>query len=206
MDLVVSFNSYPFFILINRLMNIPCGLELLILGKTLANPLTYLLNKSSRLVKKSDLVLLDYCYYCHDYISSCCSAHYYYYLLLLSLLLLGTTITIIIMIILHYFILFHYYYWYYYVDHLYHHYHRHCFHYHCHHHSHCPHPRLSITLLLSSIYWHVAVDWERSSAVTAVLTFQYRETNRITSTLHRSKKELTYRCWENLFVPTTLFL
>lgn len=68
-------------------MNIPCGLELLIEVKTLANPLTYLLNKSSRLAKKSDLVLLDYCYYCHDYISSCCSAHY-------PLLLLFTTATI----------------------------------------------------------------------------------------------------------------
>jgi len=72
----------------NGLMNIPCVLELLIEIKTLANPLTYLLNKSSRLAKKSDLMLLDYCYYCHDYISSCCCPlstitiyycyHYYY--------------------------------------------------------------------------------------------------------------------------------
>jgi len=36
--------------------------------------------------------------------------------------------------------------------------------------------------------------------------FSIGETNRITSALNRSKKELTYRCWENLFVPTTLFL
>lgn len=205
----------PSLILINRLMNIPCGLELLIEVKTLANPLTYLLNKSSRLAKKSDLVLLDYCYYCHDYISSCCSAHY-------PLLLLFTTATITTT---------RYYDYYYYNDYsslfyfislllllillcwsslsslspsLVH--DRHCFHYHSHHHSHCPYPRLSITLLSSSIYWHVAVDWERSPAVTAVLTFQYRKINRITSALHRSKKELTYRCWENLFVPTTLFL
>lgn len=89
MHLAVSLNSYPSLILINRLMNIPCGLELLIEIKTLANPLTYLLNKSSRLAKKSDLMLLDYCYYCHDYISSCCSAHY-------PLLLLFTTATITI--------------------------------------------------------------------------------------------------------------
>jgi len=67
------------------------------------------------------------------------------------------------------------------------------------------HPRISITLLsISSIHWHIAVDWERSSAVTAAMTFQYRKINRITSALHRSKKELMYRCWENLFVPMTL--
>lgn len=86
--LIVSFNSHPSLVLTNGLMNILCGLELLIEVKTLANPLTYLLNKSSRLAKKSDLVLLDYCYYCHDYISSCCPLfttitiyycyHYYY--------------------------------------------------------------------------------------------------------------------------------
>lgn len=122
----------------------------------------------------------------------------YYYYLLLPLLLLDATITIIIMIILHYFILFHYYYWYYYyVDHLYryHHYHR----------------RWSMIVIIFIviiiipivhtrrfnyvidviIYWHVAVDWERSSAVTAAMTFQYRETDRITSVLHRNKKELT---------------
>ena len=129
-------------------------------------------------------------------------------LLLLPLLLLGTTITIIIMIILHYFILFHYYYWYYYyVDHLYHHYH--------HRWSWSPFP-LSLSPLssISAFINYVVIDvinilirrWKRLSAVTATMTFQYRETNWITFALHRSKKEMTYQCWENLFVPTTLFL
>lgn len=81
--------TYLFLIFTKGLINIPCDLELLIKVKTLANPVTYLLNKSSRLAKKSDLVLLDYCYYRHDYISSCCCPlptttiiyycyHYYY--------------------------------------------------------------------------------------------------------------------------------
>lgn len=145
------------------------------------------------------------------------TTYYYYYLLLLPLLLLDTTITIIIMIILHYFILFHYYYWYYYyVDHLYR-----------HHHYHrrwsiiviifiiiiiipIVHTRVSITLLSMSSYIDTLKRsrcWLRTVVgCDAAMTFQYRETNRITSVLHRNKKELTYRCWENLFVPTTLFL
>jgi len=55
---LIRHRLFPSYIIVNKLMNIPRGLALLIGMKTLANPLTYLLNKSSRLAKKSDLVLL----------------------------------------------------------------------------------------------------------------------------------------------------
>jgi len=55
---LIRHRLFPSYTIVNKLMNIPRSLALLIGMKTLANPLTYLLNKSSRLAKKSDLVLL----------------------------------------------------------------------------------------------------------------------------------------------------
>lgn len=54
----IRFLSLILLIIMNKLMNIPYSLALLIGVQTFANPLTYLLYKSSRLAKKGDLVLL----------------------------------------------------------------------------------------------------------------------------------------------------